>query len=135
MLAYELIKCRHLHINFAGAGTVTSSSPGNTVIVHFEGEGESCKLSCEVKNDGIQTDTVWCIENYMEIRECQPIPDDILFEISGDHHPALPESNYGNHLNISNSSSNELNGTVVYCGSHVNPEQRRFEFKVCGMFN
>ena len=118
-----------------GAGDVTSSVPENsTVIAHFEGEEGNCELSCEVKNNGTQTDTVWSIENYMGKSERQTMTDldDEMFTISGNQRP-LSELNYRNHLNISNCSSKELNGTVVYCGSHENPHQSRFEFKVCGM--
>ena len=86
-----------------------------------------------MKNNGTQTDTVWSIEKYKGKGERQILTNQEMFTISGDQHPALPESNYGNYLNISNCSPKELNGTVVYCGSHENPEQRRFEFKVCGM--
>ena len=86
-----------------------------------------------MKNNDTQTDTVWSIENYMGRKERHTLTNDEKFTISGDQHPALPESNYGNHLNISNCSSKELNRTVVYCGSYGNPQQRSFEFKVCGM--
>ena len=118
-----------------GAGDVTSSVPqNNTVIAHFEGEEGNCELSCEVKNNGTQTDTVWSIENYMGKSERHTATDldDEMFAISGDQRP-LSESNYSNHLKISNYSSKELNGTVVYCGSYENPKQSQFEFKVCGM--
>ena len=118
----------------AGAGDVTSSVPEySRVIAHFENEGGSYELSCEVKNNGTQTDTVWSIENYMGRTEHQTLTNDEMFTISGDHRHILPELNYGNHLNISNYSSKELNRTVVYCGSYENPQQRSFEFKVCGM--
>ena len=86
-----------------------------------------------MKNNGTQTDTVWSTKNYKGKRERQTLTDDEMFTISGDQRPALPESNYGNYLSIRNCSSKELNGTVVYCGSHEHPEQRHFEFKVCGM--
>ena len=118
-----------------GAGDVTSSVPENSgVIAHFEGEKGHYELSCEVKNNGTQTDTVWSIENYKgaRVRHTLTNYNDEIFTISGDHRRVLPESNYGNHLNISECSSKELNGAVVYCGSHENPQQRHFEFKVCG---
>ena len=118
-----------------GAGDVTSSVPENsTVIAHFEGEEGNCELSCEVKNNGTQTDTVWSIENYMGKSELQTVTDldDEMFTVSGDQHP-LSESNYRDHLNISNCSCKELNGSIVYCGSHENRQQSHFEFKVCGM--
>ena len=120
-----------------GAGDVTSSVPEySRIIPHFEGEEGSYELSCEVINNETRTDTVWSTENYMGRRERQTLTNDEMFTISGDHHPAWPESNYGNHLKISNCSSKDLNGTVVYCGSHENPEQRCFKFKVCGkMYN
>ena len=122
-------RCKHL---YTGAGDVTNSDPdNNTIITRFEGKGESCELNCTVKNDGTQTDTVWSIENYMGKRKLPVVPDD-KFEISGDQRP-LPELNYGNHLKIHNCSSKKLNGTILYCGSHENPQQRRFEIKVCGM--
>ena len=136
MLVYCLINqmqtCMYTHHVPAGVGKVTNSYPdNNTVIAHFEGEEGSCILSCEVKNDDTQTDTVWSIENYKGRGEHQPVPDGV-FEISGDWRN-LADLNYGNHLNINNCSSRELNGTVIYCGSHENPKQSRFEFKVCGM--
>ena len=113
---------------------MTSSIPeNNTVIAHFEDEGGSYELSCEVKNNDTQTDTVWSIENYMGRTEHQTLTNDEMFTVSGDQRPALPESNYGNHLNINNCSSKELNGAVVYCGSYENPKQSCFKVKVCGM--
>ena len=133
MLAYitRLIKILYAP---AGTGNVTNSHPdNNTVIAHFEGEVGSYELSCVVKNDGTQTDTVWSIENYKGRREHQILTNDGIFTISGDQRRALSELNYGNYLNINNRSSKELNGAVVYCGSHENPKQSHFEFKVCGM--
>ena len=115
-----------------GAGDVTSSVPENSrVIAHFEGEGGSYEVNCKVKNNSTQTDTVWSIENYMGRREHQSLINDEMFTISGSRRSALLESNYGNYLKITNCSSKELNGSVVYCGSYGNPQQRRFEFKIC----
>ena len=118
-----------------GCGSITESVPDNNpVISHFEGEGEKCELSCVVKCNDIQTDTVWSIENYLGKTELQVITSDDTFEISGDQRP-LPESHYGNRLKIHDCSSKKLNGTILYCGSHVNRTQAVFELKVCGMLS
>ena len=56
-----------------------------------------------------------------------------LFDISGNNHPKH-ESTYGSHLKIRNCSSEDLNGTVLYCGSHLNHTQVLFELKICGTY-
>ena len=121
---------------YIGIGDVSKSYPdNNTMIAHFENEEENCNLTCEIKNNGTQTDPVWSIENFMGRSERQIIVENgvLNFTISGDQRP-LSESNYGNYLKIHNCSSRKLNGTKVYCGSHMNHTQVHFGIKVCGMF-
>ena len=86
-----------------------------------------------VKYNGTQTDTVWSIENYLGRAELQVITSNDIFEISGNQRPLSESHNYGNRLKIHDCSSIELNGTILYCGSHVNPKQALFYLKVCGM--
>lgn len=110
-----------------GAGDVTNLDPSNnTVIAHFEDEGESCDFTCEVKNNGTQTDTVWSFKN--GLAESEKI---IGGHISGDYRPGS-QSHYSNHLQITDCSLRELDGVTVYCGSQNNPKQAFFELKVCG---
>lgn len=102
-----------------GAGDVAYLDPGNeTVIAHFEGEGESCDFICEVKNNGTQTDSVWRFKN-------GSIESDKIIGgyISG---------NYGNHLKIIDCSLRELDGVNIFCGSHLDPKKVFFGLKVCG---
>lgn len=118
-----------------GVGNVTELT-NNTVIANFIDETKRCYLSCVVMNKDIQTDTVWSIENYTlsRITGCQAITSNEIFQISGDQRPTSSDSefNYGNHLSVSDCSLKELNGSAVHCGSHANPKQVLFEFKVCG---
>ena len=110
-----------------GAGDVTNLDPNNnTVIAHFEDEGESCDFTCEIKNNGTQTDTVWNFKNGSA--ESEKI---IGGHVSGDYRPGS-QSHYSNRLNITDCSLRELNGVNVSCGSQNNPKQAFFELKVCG---
>ena len=116
-----------------GGGNVTDLVPdNNTVIAHFEGEGESCELICVVKYNGTQTDTVWSYKN--GTAELQIIKGDHnIFYISGDYQPGLElQSHYSNRLQIKDCSVRELDGVIVSCGSYANLEQAFFELKVCG---
>ena len=51
--------------------------------------------------------------------------------ISGNYRPGS-QSHYSNHLQIMDCSLLELDGVIVFCGSHVSPKQAYFELKVCG---
>ena len=83
-------------------------------------------------NGGVQTDTVWTVRNYNGIAGPSKITNDNIFQISGDQRPTSYELNYGNYLNINNCSVKQLDGVIVHCGSHANPEQALFKLKVCG---
>ena len=124
----------HIHVH-TGAGNVTEVNDSSTVIACFIDEGRSYNLNCVVKNEGIQTDTVWSVYNYKGIEGPQTITNDEVFQISGDQRPTSFDSaefSYGNNLDIRNCSMKELDEVTVHCGSHVNPEQALFQFKVCG---
>lgn len=116
-----------------GAGKVTDTLK-NTVIACFVGEGGSHNLSCVIKNEGIQTDTVWTVRNYNGVTGPLKITNDEIFQISGDRRPTASESelNYGNYLSISDCSVRKLNEVTVHCGSYTNPNQTLIEFIVCG---
>ena len=75
---------------------------------------------------------MWSIKNYLGKTELRVITNDDMFEISGDKRPQS-KSHYGNHLKIHDCSFKKLNETMLYCGSHVNPEEIFFYLKVCGM--
>ena len=94
-------------------------------------EIQSHVLTCDVTNDGIQTDTVWSHKNYKGEMNPQKIIEDDIFQISGDSRP-LSSKTYENYLNISDCALKELDGVTVYCGSHMEPYQANFMFKVCG---
>ena len=113
------------------------------LIAHFIDEGKNLSLSCVIKfmygkNNSIQTDTIWSIENYYsnQAEGLPTIKNDAIFQISGNQRPTISGSNshYGNQLMISNSSRIELNETIVYCGSHADRKQILYKFKVCGEF-
>jgi hypothetical protein len=107
-----------------GAGDVTYSDPhNNTVIAHFEGEQERCNLTCEVKNNGTLTDTVWSYRNGSAESTRKITSGYDIFNVS---------RNYSNHLQIVGCSLRELSEVLVYCGSHENLKQAMFELKVCG---
>ena len=75
-------------------------------------------------NGDIQTDTVWSV-TYKGSEQIQIVHYDELFKISGDRRQSSSEFNfnYGNYLDIINSSVKELDEAVISCGSYVNPSQ------------
>ena len=114
-----------------GCGNITESVPDNNpVISHFEGEGEKCELSCVVKCNDIQTDTVWSYKNG-SAKLLKVNGDHNIFYIYGNYRPKS-QSHYSNHLQIKDCSVWELDGITLYCGSHANLEQAFFNLKVCG---
>ena len=84
-------------------------------------------MNCTVKNESIQTDTVWK-------------PDDFIVKshIFGDGRRASSnesDSIYGNHLTISAELMRGLDEVNVSCGSHKNSSQAIFEFHILGKFD
>ena len=86
-------------------------------------------------NGGVQTDTVWSVENYNGVRTLQRITDNEIFHISGEKRQICSEEsecnlNYGNDLTII--SVEQLNDTTIHCGSHLNRSQTSVEIVLCG---
>ena len=122
--------CINLIFLSSGTGNATDITSNNTVFGHFIGDKSSCNLTCTIlSEDNVQTDTVWSIERYRGIEDIQRISNDELFEIATSSNSDITNRN---HLNILDCSVRDLNGTTVYCGSHVNPKQASFNFTVCG---
>lgn len=85
-------------------------------------------------NGGVQTDTVWSVENYNGVRTLERITDNEIFQISGEKRQICSEEsecnlNYGNYLTI---SVEQLNGTTIHCGSHLNRSQTSVKIVFCG---
>ena len=76
-------------------------------------------------NGDIQTNTIWSIRNKAD----QNIDD--TFNVSEAHRLANSDT-YGSNLTIPDCSRKDLDGVMIYCGSHADRTQVLFEFKICG---
>ena len=119
----------HTQLHHTGAGNVTGVPKNHVIIARFTDELElGTTLKCTVEYGDIQTDTAWTVDNY---KGNTIVHEDIAnfggFRIHGEK-MAIGE----NLMDISGEVMKDLNGTTVYCGSHTNRYQAKFDIHTCG---
>lgn len=105
----------------------------NTTVVYFTDNTDDKVLNCPVKNSGVQTDTVWRVKNYngSSVPVSIGTLNDLVQQVNGDRHKTESKF-FGDSLIIRAKAKNLLNGTTIYCGSHMSPLQSQITIYTCG---
>ena len=110
-------------VMIVGSESVIRVPNNHVIIAKFIDELTNILLNCTVQKGDIQADTVWDVAGYPDITKFHIFSD-------GRQVPSKFDPIHGNHVSISAELMMELDGVIVYCGSHAHPHQAKFEFHV-----